>query len=320
MKDVSKKAGVSVITVSRVINTPEKVKESTRKKVEKVMKEIGFQPNHTAKALVTNKTRTIHLFHPQVFDTSDPFITKLIGGISCELSHNHYSLLFRKDWDFPYKCDGVIAMGLGKGDDLLLKEKMKVPCVLFGETKGIDWVNVNDVKGAYKMAQYIISQGHTQIGMLVIDSPEPFAEQRFEGYLLALEEHGIPVNLNYIRYTSTLEKDGYQATLDLLTKTDITALFCSTDLIALGAIRAARELGKDIPSEFSVSGYDGVWLDKIAEPQLTTIRQPVFEIGQNLARLLIARIECPDKSVENILYDPEIIIRNSISFNQQQKC
>ncbi|MFC0472758.1 LacI family DNA-binding transcriptional regulator [Halalkalibacter kiskunsagensis] len=313
MKDVAKIAGVSIITVSRVINSPEKVKESTRKRIQQVMTELGFQPNHTAKALVTNKTRTIHLLHPDVFDTSDPYITKLIGGISCELSENHYSFLFRKDWEFPYKCDGVIAMGLGREEDQLLKDKIDVPCVLFGRTTDIDWVNVDDVSGAYKMVTYMISQGHKEIGMLVLDSKEPFASERLEGYRGALEENGIPFDPNLIQYVSALEKDGYKKTLELLECTDISALFCSTDLLALGAIRAARELNKKVPDELSIGGYDGVWLDQIAEPQLTTIKQPVFEIGKNLARLLIAKIENPNKSVENILYDPELIIRKSIS-------
>jgi LacI family transcriptional regulator len=313
MKDVSKKAGVSVITVSRVINNPEKVKESTRKRVEKIMEELGFQPNQTAKALVTNKTRTIHLLHPQLFDTSDPYITKLIGGISCELSYNHYSFLFRNEWDFPYKCDGVIAMGLGRGEDQILKEKISVPCVLYGKTAGMDWVNVDDVKGAYKMVSHMISQGHKKIGILVIDSKEPFAEERLIGYRMALKEYGFPYDPNIVKYVSILEKDGYDQTLDLLTKTEITALFCSADLLALGAIRAARDLNKKIPEEFSVGGNDGVWLDQIAQPQLTTIQHPVFEIGKNLARLLLARIENPHKPLEKILYDPDLIIRGSIS-------
>jgi LacI family transcriptional regulator len=277
------------------------------------MEESGFQPNHTAKALVTNKTRTIHLLHPDLFDISDPYITKLIGGISCELSQNHYSFLFRKDWDFPYKCDGVIAMGLGKAEDQILKDKIDVPCVLFGKTTDIDWVNVDDVNGAYKMVTYIISQGHKEIGMLVIDSKEPFASERLEGYRKALEENGIPFDPNLIKYVSALEKDGYLKTLELLKNTDISALFCSSDLLALGAIRAARELNKKIPEEISIAGYDGVWLDQIAEPQLTTIRQPVCEIGVKLAELLLTRIENPNKPLENILYDPELIIRGSIS-------
>ncbi len=312
MKDVSRVAGVSIITVSRVINTPEKVKESTRIKVQEVMDQLGFQPNHNAKALVTNKTRTVHLLYPKISDTSDPFFMKLIAGVSKELSENYYSFLFRSDWDFPYKCDGVIAMGLETGEDILLKEKLNVPCVLFGKTDYVDWVNVDDVLGAYKMVTYILKMGHKEVGMLVLNDKEPFAKERLEGYFQALKNHDVEINPKLIRYVTFSEKDGYEKTLELLNETNITAVFCSTDLLALGAIRAARELNKRIPEDFSIGGYDGVWLDQISDPQLTTIKTPVFEIGKALARKLIEKIENPNKQKEKVLYEPELIIRKSI--------
>ncbi len=312
MKDVSKLAGVSVITVSRVINNPEKVKESTRKKVQEVMEQLDFQPNYAARALVTNRTRTVHLWYPRLVNSSDPFMMKLVAGISEELSNHYYSFLFRKDWDFPYKCDGVIAMGLENGEDKRLKEKIDVPCVLFGRSPEFHWINVDDVKGARKIVEFIISQGHTKIGMIAVDVNAPFADERFEGYRQALESNGIPFNQEYIRYATPTERDGFEKSTELLSSTDITALFCMNDILALGAIQAARSLRKQVPEDISIGGYDGVWLDQLTEPSLTTVRLPVYEIGKELAKLIIEIIENPQKQRENRLFDPELIVRNSI--------
>ncbi|KYG31967.1 hypothetical protein AZF04_04110 [Alkalihalobacillus trypoxylicola] len=306
MKDVAIKANVSVITVSRVINEPERVKESTRLKILQIMKELNFQQNHTAKALVTNKTRTIHLFNPKFIDSSEPYTMKLIAGISFELSRNHYSFLLRHEWSFPHKCDGIIAMGLREGEEELVLEKMKEPTVLFGRSHHLDWVNIDDVRGAYEMVHYLISQGHRKIGMITIRDSQLFPEERLKGYKLALGQHQINFDPDLIRYASMSEASGYEMGYELIQKSDVTAIFCMNDLLAIGALRAARDLHKKVPDDLSIGGYDGVGLEFFAEPPLTTMVQPVYEMGRALAKLLLKRIEHPEKEQEFVVFQPKL--------------
>ncbi|WLR54807.1 LacI family DNA-binding transcriptional regulator [Mesobacillus subterraneus] len=313
MKDVASKAGVSVMTVSRVINSPDTVKIETKNKVLSAMNELKFQPNYAAKALVTNRTRIVHLLIPNQLETADPYLMTLIAGISDILSKNYYAFLLRREWDSQFKCDGVIAMGLKEEDQSLL-DKMDVPCILFGDTNlSIDCINVNDLKGGYDMTEYILKNGHKKIGIIVIDEDSAFPKKRFKGYQEALNKYEIPFNPDYVRYANNTEGDGFTKALDLLGNTDVTALFCLSDVIALGALRAARELGKSIPEEISIAGFDGVLFDQVAEPHLTTMKQPVYEIGQALADELLKRIENPTKLETKKLFESKIVIRNSTS-------
>ncbi|MCA0991272.1 LacI family DNA-binding transcriptional regulator [Pseudalkalibacillus hwajinpoensis] len=314
MKDVALKAGVSVMTVSRVINSPDSVKSETKNKILSAMNDLKFHPNYAAKALVTNRTRTVHLLIPNQLETADPYLMTLIAGISDVLSKNYYAFLLRREWDSHYKCDGVIAMGLNEEEDQQLLEKMNIPCVLFGDTNlSIDCINVNDQKGGYDMTNYILQNGHEKIGIIVIDEDNTFPVKRYNGYQQALRDNDIPFNPNYVRYSNNTEGDGFTKALELLESTDITALFCLSDVLALGALRAAREVGKVVPKEISIAGFDGVLFDQVAEPHLTTMKQPVYEIGQALASELLTRIENPFKKVTKKLFDPKIMIRNSTS-------
>lgn len=317
MKDIAQKAGVSVITVSRAINKPDTVKDETREKIFKIMKEMDFHPNQAAKALVSNKTRTIHVMIPRALVTYDPYIMRFIAGVSDELSQAYYSFLIRRDWDFPYKCDGVIVMGLDKGEDSYLVDKLNVPSVLFGQTDlKLDWVDVDNKKGAYLMTKHLIDYGHEKIGFIAVDEDKRFASERLQGYYEALQDHDLIPNEQFVKFAINEEKYGYEKGLELLKNTDITAIFCSTDVLALGAIRAARSLQKKVPEEISVAGFDGVSVDEMADPPLTTIRQPVYDVGRLLAKKLIRRIDNINATVVNELIEPDLIIRKSIKNNK----
>lgn len=313
MKDVAKRTGVSVITVSRVVNKPETVKESTRLKVQEAMDELGFQTNYAAKALVSNQTRTIHILIRTKFGPKDSYVMHLIAGISEVLSEHYYSFLIRNDWDFPYKCDGIIVMGLNPGEDQEVIEKMKVPVVLFGKSElEVDWVDLDNVKGSRTMMEYILLQGHRRIGFLNVATSEHYAAERLQGYTEALRDAGIDIDPNILYDVPHDEEIAYQKAMELLTNTDVTALFCATDMIAFGALRAARELGRKVPGQISIGGFDGFQYDAVAYPPLTTMRQPIYEIGRALARQLLKRIEHPHALNVQMRVDPELVIRESI--------
>ena len=316
MKEVAKEAGVSVITVSRVINSPELVRPLTRQKVEEVMRRLNFQTNQAAKALVNNQTRVIHLFVPQNISMNNPFFMQFISGISDVLSSKYYSFLVRRKWDFPYKCDGIIGMGISINEEELIKEKFQDPFVLFGHTQlDLDWVDIDNYQGAYDMTTYLISLGHKDIGIVLINENRRFTIDRLNGYKQAIIDNGIPFKTDLIQYSTNTENDGYIKTLELLNRTDLSAIFCTSDELALGAIRAARLLGKKIPQDVSIAGFDGLGYENLTEPKITTMHQPVYEAGSTLAKVLLERIENPKKLKVNKMIAPTLKVNQSITMN-----
>lgn len=313
MKDVALATGVSLITVSRVINSPELVAEKTRRKVELSMSELGFVPNHAARALAQNNTRTVHLYVPRFMGISEPFMMNLIAGVSEELSKSYYLFLIRRDLEFYQRCDGVIVMGLARNEENIFADKLAAPFVLFGKTDmDYDCIDIDNQKGAVMLTDYIISRGHKKIGFLMLNINQRYAFERLDGYKSALEKSNIPFNKNHIKYVVNSEQDAYQKAYELFRDEKVTALFCCNDLLAIGAFRAAEELGLRIPDDVSVAGFDGLTFDLIPKVPLTTVKQPVYEAGKALAERMLKRLKNPQLPPEKVSIDPELIIRDSV--------
>lgn len=313
MKDVAKASGVSLITVSRVINNPLLVAEETRCKVESEMNRLGFLPNHAAKALAQKNTRTVHLYVPRFMGLSEPFMMNLIAGVSEELSNAYYLFLIRRDLEFSQRCDGVIVTGLALNEENIFAEKLGAPFVLFGKTdKDFDCIDIDNEKGAYMMAKHIISKGHRRVGFLMLNVNQRYAYERLGGYRRALEDNGIVFDKSLVRYADLTEQDAFSKACKLLGEGKVTALFCCNDLLAVGAFRAAEKLNLKIPQDVSVTGFDGLIFDLIPKVPLTTVRQPVYEAGRALAARLLTRLSDPRLPFEKTNITPELIIRNSV--------
>ena len=313
MKDVAKASGVSLITVSRVINNPELVAEATRLKVEQAMGKLDFLPNHAAKALAENNTRTIHLYVPRFMGISEPFMMNLIAGVSEELSNAYYLFLIRRDLEFNQRCDGVIVMGLALNEENDFADKLRVPFVLFGKTgMDMDCVDVDNLAGATMMTEHIVSHGHDRIGFLMLNINQRYAYERLEGYKQGLKNSSISFDKNLVRYVDLSEQDSYIKACELIKDEKPTAIFCCNDLLAIGAFRAAEKLKLKIPHDISIAGFDGLIFDLIPKVPLTTVRQPVFETGRILARRLLERLKNPQLPFEKTYIVPEIIIRKSV--------
>ncbi len=313
MKDVAQAAGVSLITVSRVINSPDIVSEVTRLKVEKAMEELDFMPNFAAKALAQNNTRTIYLYIPGNIGISDPFIMHLIAGVAEELSNANYLFLVKRDLEFNHRCDGVIVMGLDLSEENVFTTKIKVPFVLFGKNDlDIDCVDVDNEAGAVKLTDSIIANGHRRIGFIMRNTSQRYALERLQGYRKSLEKHNIPFEESLVRYAENSEQEGYANTYDLLVKEKPTAILCCVDLLAIGAFRAAEKLKLKIPRDISIAGYDGLIFDLIPKVPLTTARQPVYETGRALAQRLLQRLKNPDLPFEKRYLEPELKWRESV--------
>lgn len=314
MKDVAKEAGVSMITVSRIINSPDLVRESTRIKVETAMKKLSFKPNYAAKALAENNTRVIHLYIPKYINISDPFNMPLIVGVSEKLSDAGYLFSIERDLEFKRPCDGVIVMGLNLNEEKIINEKLNVPFVLFGKTKlNIDCIDINNVKGEFMITEHMIKAGHKRIGFLGIETDLRFAKERFEGYKSALSAYNIKFDEKLVRYSKDLSKDGYLNSLELLTVEKPTGILCCNDILGISVFRAADKLKLKVPEDISIGGFDGIIYDLVTEKPLTTVRQPIYEIGKKLAVRLLKRLSKPEIQFEKVLVDPELIIRKTIA-------
>ncbi len=315
MKDVAEAAKVSVITVSRVINMPDKVKPATRYKVEQEMKALGFTPNIAAKNLVSRRTGIIDVYIPESIDLSNPFAMHFITGISEVLSKQMYSFLILRNRTHKHLCDGYIITGLLKDeiDDFYRYAlENKRPIVLFGHTEllSVNCIDVNNVTGASMAVDHLINLGHKKIAMINVDEDKDYTIDRLAGYHKAFKDNGLPIPGNSVINAINNTNGGYEATLRLLKEEKFSAIFCATDTIALGAIRAARDLGKEIPKDLSIVGFDGLGHQLLANPVITTVQQPVFRIGSMLAELLLDQINGDECSIKKLV-EPELLDGNS---------
>lgn len=189
LSDVAKKANVSKMTVSRVINHPETVTDELKKLVHSAMKELNYIPNYAARALVQNRTQVVKLLILEEMDTTEPYYMNLLTGISRELDRHHYALqlVTRKSLNIG-QCDGIIATGLRKADFEGLIKVFEKPVVVFGQNEmGYDFIDVNNEKGTYMATRHVIGLGVRNVVFFGIDLDEPFERSREKGYLQAME-------------------------------------------------------------------------------------------------------------------------------------
>jgi LacI family transcriptional regulator len=317
LKDVAREAGVSIITVSRVINTPEKVNSQTREIIEAAMKKLNYSQNPVAKALVSNRVGVIDVFISESIDISNPFVIHFIAGISEVLSKHMYSFLILRNRDIEHKCDGYIATGLLKNEIFDMHEyasSRKRSLVLFGHTdiNDIDYIDVDNIEGSKMITEYLIDQGHRNIMMMNIDEEKDYTQDRLKGYMSALESHELPFEPSFVYYSKNNVQSGYELALEILGKHNVTALFCASDVLALGAIRAAATLGMRVPDDISIVGYDGLGQHLLTNPRITTVQQPVFEIGKGLAETMVKRLQGSLTASVRQLVKPQLVIEESV--------
>ncbi|PLR84472.1 LacI family transcriptional regulator [Bacillus canaveralius] len=329
IKDIAKVAGVSITTVSRALNGYSDVNEKTRKKIMQVAKDLNYSPNTLARSLVMNKSKTIGLIVSGMTEANkkDNFTFEVLSGANDCISERDYDLVLfstttakQREKTYSQLCrerrvDGAIVQGM-KIDDPYLKEVIEsdIPCVLIDipiESDTVGYVTTDNVLGARKAVRHLIELGHKNIAMINGHNQAYVSIKRLEGYEKSLQEEGFPVNQSWILDGSFSEEKAYEQTLVLLRNhPEVTALFCASDLMALGAIKAAKALGMDVPRNLSVIGFDDILLSSYSTPQLSTVGQNIFQLGYQAANLLIDMLEVKTKSHVCIL-DTELIARES---------
>jgi len=302
--DVAKKANVSKMTVSRVINHPDKVTDELKALVYEAMRELDYHPNMIAKALVDKSTRIIKLCILEDIDTTEPYYMNLMIGIAKTLDLHQYSLqlVTRRNFDIG-NCDGYIITGM-RQQDVDWINNLKKPVIIFGENRyGYDYVDTNNKAGTYKLAQLALEKGYDKLVYIGIDSKESFEYSREAGYLQQVQEKRMLPELHRFDNHSHLAEEFIERNWERIEKN--TVFICASDRLAIGILRGIVRCGGKVPDEFGVTGFDGVFLNQVASLKITTIKQSIIEMGSACGENLLDKIETKEKQGA-LVFEPKI--------------
>ena len=314
LKGLSKITGYSAITISRALNKPDLVTEKTREKILYAVKKYHYSPNNVAKALVYNRTNIIYLYIPYNLEPTNQFVLQVSAGISGYLGEHGYSVLLSKKWYQHEAVDGLILMGLTLEDEENLKTlALEKPLVLFGHSDNVDCIDVDNKLGMEMMTEYVLSKGYQNLAFIGINENKKFTLDRYQGFKNIVTKQNLVFNEKRAIFTDNSANSGYNAAISLLSKdSKIDCFVCSSDDQAAGVIQAANELRLSVPNDLGVTGFDGLGKELIIKPHLTTIHQPIYEVGVELAKLLLKKIQHPRNGDSGIsYYKPELKIADS---------
>ncbi len=319
--DVAREANVSMATVSRVVNGNPNVKPATRKKVLEVIERLGYRPNAVARGLASKKTTTVGVIIP---DISSTFFADLARGIEDIATMYKYNIILSNSDQNQDKelhlfntmlgkqVDGIVFMSGNITHELVEEfEKSPVPIVLAGsieETKKIPSVNIDYEQAAYDVTHSFIEKGHKNIAFVIGPLHEPInSEKKLAGYKRALEEAGIEYHEDLVVEGDDTYDSGIEAFEKLMEAAEKpTAIFVGQDEMALGVVHGAEDKGFSIPEDFEVISSDNTRLTLMVRPQLTTVVQPLYDIGAVSMRLL-TKLMNKEKTEEHIIVLPHRI-------------
>ncbi len=337
LKQIAKYCGVSHTTVSMVINQNPRISADTREKVMAAIKKYNYYPNVAARSLVMSRTNTIGIFGT-MFDS--PYYNEIIRGIEMECRHANVDLKIYncngslEDYNEinerilgERRIDAVIALSVPMEDAVLQRfQNEELPLIILQPVaiegpnhilEKIPTLQAEDHKGIYKAVAYLISLGHKKIGF--VNGPEhlKICQDRLAGYRDALRDNNIPFQDQFVAYSHfrpdafTMDA-GYQLGKELMDRIpEITAICCVSDTMAIGVIKAARQRGWLVPEDLSIIGFDDTYVARLADPSLTTLHQPLLEMGK--ASVILAQNFLSKKPLDYLHrgYDVDLIIRES---------
>ena len=319
IKDVAKAAGVSISTVSRVLNGTAPVSEELRNRVLEIVESLGYKPNILAKGLRKGLTRTIGFIVP---DITNPFFSLMVRGAEDYLKRKDYCLIIgssdqsevqeeRLLTTFIERVDGIIFTGTGKQNRILDEIIKKGKKVIFLDRiiKGFNtsYVISDNYGGMKKLVEYLISKGYRKFFLINGQKETMSAQNRYKAFVDTLRENGIE-DFDYVFSTFTYEA-GYKHAKNLSKLPDV--IVSGNDLIAYGVISALEEMGISVPSDIAVTGYDDILFSKHYKPALTTVKQPMYEMGKKAAEMIMKMINEEVAQPKGIILPNEIVIRES---------
>lgn len=331
IKDVAKKAGVSITTVSFVLNnrTDVVISEEVKKRVIKVAREMDYHPSAMAAGLAGKRTRNLGvIFYQQDYIISNPFYSFIIGGIVKETNDKGFNLFFtyvETAYDgyqsLPKiirekNVDGIIVIGRTEPKMVSDIKDRRIPVVAidnFPALTGIDTIQINNKQGSIVAVEHLINLGHKHIGLLTMENKRPSIEEREEGWKAAHFKNNLPLNKDFIFESKKLSFGAaHEKVKEVLKKNKkMTALFCVNDEMAAGALRAAHELGRKVPGDLSVVGFDNILLSFYTDPALTTVSAPKEYMGKLAVARLLEIIENKESPARRQEVPIELIIRDS---------
>jgi len=327
LKDIAKKAKVSIKTVSRVINDEPMVSKNTRAGVKAVIEELGYQPNLIARSLKKRKSNAIGIILP---DIGNPAFTEMVKGCMDSLNSSGYYTFLGSYEDDPNKeeefirdfnsmfIDGLIIIpSITENRNISIFEKINCPMVFID--REIDGLNRDTVisenrNGVYRATRHLIKKGHKKIVFLGgLNTVKP-AKKRFEGWKKALDEKKL-FNEDLVFWGSFSIESGYLMMSQALEKLDsIDAVFAGNDIVALGAMNAIKDKNLNIPGDISIIGYDDMFFSQYLNPSLSSVAAKLFIQGKTAAELLLKRIKNPtDIKPKRIVIESDLILRDSVS-------
>ena len=325
MTDVAREAGVSLMTVSRVVNHKEDVSPPTRQRVLDIVERLGYRPSSIARGLVTQHTGTLGLVVP---DIDNPFFSGIVRGAELEAYAEGYSVFLCNSNEGPERelavlesleekqVDGVIVCSSRLEKKVLQSSLERFSAVVLVsrklEDKRIGTVLIDDELGGRMATQHLLQTGHRNIGVISGPSISHSSRWRVKGYRKALESTSISFNLDYIEHDSPTVECGFEIARKLLTShPELTALFCHNDLVAVGALQACARLNIRVPEDIAIVGFDDIPMAALVSPPLTTCRVPRYQLGAQAMRMLMENIAGPTSLTNEILLRPELVVRAS---------
>lgn len=323
--DVAKEAGVSISTVSRVIQGASNVLPETRARIEEAIQKLDYHPNRLAQQFRTQQTKTILVIVPEIGNT---FFAEILSGIEDIAEKNHYTILLVDSHGKPEvetKCydmlsqklvDGIITFSVGIPKDELRQLATQYPIVIgirYFADNTLANVTIDNIKAVKDITSYMLNLGHKKICYLAGPADVPIYQDRVNGYLEALKERGLRVDRNLIVNCAPSVQGGYDAISALLRVGDhkFSAVVAGGDTMAIGAIRALTDCGRRVPQDVAVSGFDDVELAALLSPALTTVRQPKHQIGMRTAEKLLDLIAGKTQAACRDVLNYELVIRES---------
>ncbi|GAA0438911.1 MAG: LacI family DNA-binding transcriptional regulator [Bacillota bacterium] len=323
IQEVAKRAGVSVATVSRVINNRSKVKEKTRNRVEQAIDELNYEPSVLGRNLRNSESRLLLVLIPSI---SNPFYTEIINGIEDTSIKEGYNILLCETDSNPKReaiyfnlvrnrmADGIILMDptINRKNVLELATNHPiVQCSEFDKEGNISYVSIDNELAAYQAVKHLIKIGKKRIAFINSDEKFLYARERRAGYEKAFREFNIAVekkriyNINQLNFES-----GQQAMRTLLNQEEKPdAVFAVSDVLAIGALKEIHANGLKVPDDIAIIGFDKISFSNMTHPTLTTVSQPMYRMGCISASMLINKIK--GEEVESMLLEHELVIRES---------
>jgi LacI family transcriptional regulator len=305
IKDIARIAGVSHMTVSRVINNPDRVNSGTREKVLRIISEYGYRPNKSALSLLSGKSFNIGLLI--LYDVKQfpgDFLPPILIGLTSVLVDSGYNLtlyfdqyngkknLIKDNLLASHTVDGVIVISVESDVELAYRiGRIKVPVVLVNQNLNLSCVSsvgCDDFGGADEAVKYLLGKGHTRIGFIGGSEKYSTSRDRKSGYYKALEEAGIKLGPAFYEIGNFSKEGGYRAMGRMMKRAKgMTAVFCANDAMALGAYKAIHENNMKIPGDISVIGFDNQDFSAVIDPELTTVEKLRYQMGSEAALMML---------------------------------